>query len=355
MAEPLILAVAGDPGGANALAPALGWLRQQGCRIHAAGYRQAPALWAALGWQVEPLPEHGFDAAAWLAGHGAALLLTATSANGVDLERRLWQHARLSGLTSLALLDFWSNYPLRFQSSQDWIWPEHLAVMDAASAAELHTLGAPQIHITGQPALDALPALLQAFTPARRQVLRDDQQAGQSRTLLFVSQPLAALYGSEAAARQVVGYCEADVWADLVAAIPTLTRHTQVWVRSHPRECMSDWRSRLAPHAWARLAEGDNGRDWVLAADGVLGMNSMLLQEACLLGKSVMSYQPGLIGPDVLPANRHGWSTAVTRRAGFATQLAGWLDTLPPSSAPLPDGQATERLGMLVLELLVRG
>jgi len=195
---------------------------------------------------------------------------------------------------------------------------------------------------------------LRAFTPARRHALRDDQQTGQARALLFVSQPLAELYGGEAAARQAVGYCEADVWADLVATIPTLTRPTQVWIRPHPRECLSAWRSRLAPYAWARLAEGGDGRDWVLAADGVLGMSSMLLQEACLLGKSVMSYQPGLTGPDVLPANQLGWSTVLSSRAGFATQLAGWLDTLPPSSAPLPDGQATERLGKLVLELLVR-
>jgi hypothetical protein len=49
----------------------------------------------------------------------------------------------------------------------------------------------------------------------------------------------------------------------------------------------------------------------VLAADLVIGMSTMLLVEACLLGRVVLSIQPGLRFADPLPTNRWGVSRAV--------------------------------------------
>lgn len=355
MTEAAVLAVAGDPGGANALAPVLDWLRGQGVRLHCAGYRQAPALWTAHGLAVETLPEAGFDATAWLAtrrrGLGAGLLLTAASANGLDYERALWCAARANGLPSLALLDFWSNYPLRFRDpAGDWHWPDLLASMDEASADALRALGAPRAEATGQPALDRLAALRAGFDLERRAALR--RQAGAAGvTLLYASQPLAELHGGETAARAALGFSEWDAWRDLAAAFGAMPAPPTVWLRPHPRERADDWRAEAARHPWARLLEGGDSHQWALAADGVLGMGSMLLLEACLLGRPVFSYQPGLAGEDALPSNRLGWSRAVYRRDELAAALADWLARLPvPQLAP-PDGRAAERVGRLALRL----
>ncbi|QNM98497.1 hypothetical protein [Chitinimonas koreensis] len=355
MTEAAVLAVAGDPGGANALAPVLDWLQGQGVRLHCAGYRQAPALWTARGLAVETLAEAGFDPAAWLVARrreqGAALLLTTTSANGLDYERALWDAARADGLPSLALLDFWSNYPLRFRDPAGaWHWPDCIAAMDQASAEALRALGAPQAAATGQPALDRLAALRAGFDPARRAALR--QQAGAAGTaLLYASQPLAELHGGEAAARAALGFSERDAWRDLAAQFDAMPAPPTVWLRPHPRERADDWRAEAARHPWARLLEGGDSHEWALAADGVLGMGSMLLLEACLLGRPVLSYQPGLPGEDALPSNRLGWSRAVYRRDQLAAALSDWLARLPAPQLAPPDGLAAERVGRLALRL----
>ena len=55
-------------------------------------------------------------------------------------------------------------------------------------------------------------------------------------------------------------------------------------------------------------------RRLVVGSDLVIGMNSMLLEEAAFMRVPVLSYQPGLTTDDMLWANRHGLSRAVYRR-----------------------------------------
>ena len=51
-----IVAIAGDPGGAAALAPVLDLLRQEGRPLRALAYRQAVAYWRSRDLEVEELP-----------------------------------------------------------------------------------------------------------------------------------------------------------------------------------------------------------------------------------------------------------------------------------------------------------
>ena len=66
-----------------------------------------------------------------------------------------------------------------------------------------------------------------------------------------------------------------------------------------------------------------------MAADLVVGMHSMALVEACLLGRPVLSVQPGLRFADPLPTNRLGASRAVYRHE----DLLPALDELLSNSA----------------------
>jgi CDP-glycerol glycerophosphotransferase (TagB/SpsB family) len=157
------------------------------------------------------------------------------------------------------------------------------------------------------------------------------------------------------------GYDERQVLADIIAALDaTLRGRSQpavLLVKRHPRETAELTLPKAASLA-IRVVDDSFGdyRELVAASDFVLGMNSNLLLEACLLGKPVVSYQPGLLRPDPLPSNRLGWSRAVTTRDALAPALVEEIfdDSRRRSreellrSLPRPSG-AAERVMRLLL------
>lgn len=368
-----IVAVAGDPGGANALAPVLVQLQKAGIApLQPLAYREALSLWRRRGLTPEPIDGDGGGRLLVERIRQAGLLLAATSANGVDREREAIAVARRFAVPSLALLDFWSNYRLRFANREGGlILPDRIAVMDALAAEEMAAAGFPveRLEITGQPAFDDLPARLAAFSPARRQQLRRELDLADGDCLvLYVSQPLGALYGSPGQARQTIGFSDEEVLALSAITLADLaTRHRRrlvMAIRRHPRETR-----RMAPPAqgqWFRAVNWDGVEkcEAALGADLVLGMNSILLMEAVYLGQIVVSVQPGLKIPDPLPCNRAGSSIVVTESAALeqTLELAVFNDrwrmqhliTLAASRRTSAAQNATERVVRAALQLLER-
>ena len=157
------------------------------------------------------------------------------------------------------------------------------------------------------------------------------------------------------------GFDERQVLANFVAALDATLRgqgqRAVLLVKRHPRETAE----LILPKAASlsiHVVDDSLGdyRELVAASDFVLGMNSNLLLEACLLGKSVVSYQPGLLRADPLPSNRLGWSRSVTTRDALAPALAEEIfdDSRRQSrkellrSLPRPTG-AAERVMRLLL------
>ena len=81
---PIIVAIAGDPGGAAAVAPVLDLLRRQGRTVRALAYRQAVAQWRDRGLDVDELPASTAleSAQQRLCALNADLLLSGTSDSG---------------------------------------------------------------------------------------------------------------------------------------------------------------------------------------------------------------------------------------------------------------------------------
>lgn len=316
-----IVAIAGDPGGAAALAPVIGQLQHNGAALQLLGYREAPALWRAEGLVARAIPESANDR--WLAEHlkGAALLLAATSANGIDRERQATRLARSMGIPSLVVLDFWSNYRLRFLGADDQlVLPDCIAVMDESAACEMSAAGFPRdrIVVTGQPAFDRLAERKGAFDTSQRLQVRHSLGVGDDEALvLFVSQPFANLYGSLEKAREALGFDEHEVLGLCVEALERLAiiqrNKIVLAIRRHPRETTHVLPTKRGDSFRALACEIDK-YDALLAADLVLGMNSVMLLEAVLLGQMVVSFQPGLRLPDALPSNRDGRSVLIKER-----------------------------------------
>lgn len=371
VALPLVVAVCGDPGGANAVAPVIAALRAEGrVAVQALTYLQACTLWSKRNLVFDETLEDTTIAMATdlLCHSGAALLLTGTSVNAIELEKTFIAAARDLGLPSLAVLDFWSNYARRFSDADGRLvyMPDRIAIMDERAHAEMVAVGfdPARLVITGQPAFDDLAAWRSQFTPVRRQETRDGLQVGPDELLvLFASQPLSKLYGRDPANPLYLGYDEQIVLRALVAALDQIAeQHHQkivLVVRPHPRE-QAQVLEKAASRVIRLLVSADGEpRDLVLAADLVAGMNTVLLVEACYLGCVTVSLQPGLRLPDALPTNSWGCSRAVYREEKFKPVVEQMLldrETRLTTQAHLSnlqlDNAATQRVVKLVYQII---
>jgi hypothetical protein len=362
---PLIVAVGGDPGGANALAPVIDLLRAtHRVRVEARAYRHACALWQKRGVAFQQLDEQ----AEVSLPADAQLVLTSTSLNGLDLEKRFIDAARLQGVPSVSVLDFWSNYRGRFSAGDDSLdcVPNRIAVMDTQARDEMIAEGfePKQLVVTGQPAFDDLANWHAAFTPEKRQAVRQKLGVMEDELLVvFASQPFSAFAGTDSSLPQYRGFDERSVAAQLLKALEdaaTDSHHrVTLIIRPHPRENADSFdhlRSAVVP---VRVTMDGDARETVAAADLVVGMNTVLLIEACYLGCVVVSLQPGLVGTDPLPTNRLGFSRAVYSDQQIAPTIRGLL--LDESARRRVtenlehfqvDGNAAKRVAELVLSLL---
>lgn len=329
--------VAGDAGGASAVIPVVEiLLSQPGYRVHSLLYREAQRVWARRGLPFEPLDESTAtqDAAQMLTKSCADFLLTGTSYNGIDLEKKFITAARKLGVPSLAVLDFWSNYAARFSGPEGALahLPNRIAVMDARAHDEMVAAGfdARQLVVTGQPALDDLIRYKETVTDERRATLRAALGIQEEdRLVLFASQPLAAVFGDNSESLLYLGYTEITVLDAIVRSLESIAqRNAQritLLIRPHPRERGEDFEHRRSDSIRILVKSDGDSRELVLASDLVTGMTTMLLVEACFLGVPVVSLQPGLRTTDPLPTNRTGLSRPVYSTSEFESVIEDLL------------------------------
>ncbi|HUF09853.1 MAG TPA: hypothetical protein VMO47_11060 [Rhodothermales bacterium] len=315
-----ILAVGGDPGGAAALAPVLVALHKDpASETRVLGYRQAIDVWARWRIAIERLPEtQAVDPAAWIRGEDVDLLVTSTSVNGVDHERVFLRWAARASVPSVTVLDFGTNYAARFRDDigGNLILPSAIAVMDERTKREMVAEGFPpdRLVVTGQPAFDAIRAFRAEWTEHRRRDARESLAAGAScRVVLFASQPLSQIAGLVGGAEVAVD--ERELLVAVARALEEIALSDNIdillAVRPHPREHLRP--QDLPRGERVRSVLWSEGDSWsaVLAADLIVGMTTVLLVEACLLGCVVASLQPGGERSDPVPTNQTGGSMAV--------------------------------------------
>ena len=192
-------------------------------------------------------------------------------------------------------------------------------------------LPAERLVVTGAPHYEHL---LSVNDRSRGEPIRARYEIGPTdRLVLFVSQPLEALYGA------ALGYSEHQVLETVSGAVASLSAppagRIAFAVRRHPRE------ERVGHSPLVLDASGGDSLDWILAADVVVGMNSAVLLQAALIGRPTVSVQPGRRDHDLLPSNRMGLSTPVYETTAVAEVLRETL----AGRAPRPSGarEALER------------
>ena len=218
-----------------------------------------------------------------------SLLVTATSW-GSTFESEMRKLCHEHGVINVTLLDFWSNYRDRFRLADGYFYPDYFIVMDELARADAVADGIPAeiTRVLGQPAFDKY---LQASKGYRKR----SERAGK---LLFLSQPLSL------SVKEDQGYNEWTVLADCLQAADSF--RLSVMVKFHPKD---------TPEFYAKYKKYEVKGDLfelLSEYDIVIGMNSIALLHACLLGCQAVSYQPNLQGKDYCMTNKLGLTKAVT-------------------------------------------
>ncbi|MEI6415798.1 MAG: hypothetical protein WCP34_16285, partial [Pseudomonadota bacterium] len=337
--DPTIIVAARQAGSAHAFAPVIRALSMRGYCVAPLAFEAATGAWIADDIPYQAITEwaeaqHILDAL-----ESPIFLLTGTSRSPVE-DERLWDWARRHGVPSLAFVDHWVNYWERFSSSPrirfDCL-PDRIAVIDTLAARRMVEAGCPKecLIVTGHPGFDALVQYCGQRDWALRQSLMPADCDG---LILFVSEPHSVTYGN--AIHQVLGYTEHEALDLLVQCLQTVGRDTgQRWcvlVKPHPVESPNAWPQRLEAyvglsHVLCRMIQ--HGRvELALAADLVVGMTSLLLYEAWLCGRPVLSVQPrARMTSDLVD----GHSIPVVRNDAELTSalMTGWRDE-PLSAIP---------------------
>lgn len=210
-----------------------------------------------------------------------AILVTGTSW-GDHLELEMIDLCRAHHVRTISILDYWSNYRSRFLLDGRLIYPDDYIVMDKLAQKEAIAEGVPSeiISVLGHPGLEQ-------FVRQGNEIKKNP-----NRRVLLASQPLSVLYGDR------LGYTEFDFLHDCVNVLQYL--NLEFSIKFHPKDC-AEIRSIYQDSA----IEGKL-YDILCDFDTVIGMNSMALLHAHLMGKKIISYQPNLLGQDSCITNKLG-------------------------------------------------
>src|SRR3989339_115426 len=311
-----IAVVAGDAGGAAALVPVITeLLKTNELTVALKPYGLAESIWSDAGLNMFVNQDSEYD-----------LLLTGTSVNSEMRELDCIKNAHAAGKYSVSLIDFWSNIRERFIGKDgSMVLPDALAVLDEGQRKHMVGLGFPdeRLFVTGHPLLEdaELFGKDNKADSLRSKLITQYGLTSSGILVLFASQPIRKMGYAEKYGFDEVAACE-----DVCAAAKSYGK-LEILLLPHPRETSKEVKNKYAhlagPHF--RILKSDLPWESVLSADIVIGMNSMLLMEACLMRKTVISHQPNLKGQDYLVSNASGWSVSTKSRSELQSALESFL------------------------------
>ena len=173
-----------------------------------------------------------------------------------------------------------------------------------------------------------------------------------SLLFLFVSQPMISLHRQNGMAEDHWGYTEETILTSIITCLERLTQELDcnitLVIRLHPKDEPDAYRKFLQDCTKALKLILDREIDSNLllhAADLVIGMFSMLLLEAAILGRPLLSVQIGLKRENPLILDRLSQTRSILTEAELEQSLRGILGGKTHSSTKLQfEFGATERI-----------
>lgn len=298
-----------EPGGAEVLIPVIRLVQAQPhWEVVVLGYGHALTRFAKKEIaciEIGPVPLEDFS----LLDHYAPdlLITSATSLPSVDMsEKYLWRQAKQRGVPSLAFLDQWQNYTVRFSGSQEHerlaYLPDWINCLNEIGREEMIREGFDEGRLVafGHPYLSSLKHDLPALDVARLKA-ELHIQAG-DKVALFVSEPIREHYGNTR------GYDQYQVLDYFLSNLADAPERPKILVKLHPKDNRASFQ--ILAEKFETLSPQFIGNELsplecLAVSDFIFGMSSIMLIEAYVLGKMVASLQPGLRVEDPLVLSMH--------------------------------------------------
>jgi hypothetical protein len=334
-----VLAAVHDPGGVRALYPVLAMLgSQEAVQLEIIAESDAGRYLDSMGvpFTLPPMELSADVAGRLLANSRPAVLVTGTSWGSI-LEQVLRNAAARCGISSLVVIDYWTNYELRWKGAEypipelrDWV-----CLPDIGAATEMAKQGFParRLLVTGQPHLERL---LRSTPPQKSE--------GCLRHILLLSQPDIESNRS---------LTTKEVMEVLLNAIAHSSAKSPVTlsIKPHPKESsLLDLGSLAAsPNMTVRLIDrSDPIERAIAAADVVVGYFSMALFEARAANKPTIAMEVKPVAPSLRRVLR---SFGIHMVPLNENELAAALRPVPAFPITRNHDGATERIAKAILDL----
>jgi len=221
---------------------------------------------------------------------------------GYSIDKKIIEYASKNDIATLSIVDYWSNYWGRFIQSNKQYLPDSICVIDELMKQEMLDLGFEKsiLKVTGNP---------------RFVMYKNDPRKHDENIILFISQPLRA-------DDLQLGYDEYQVLEDVIEALNIINiKKHKIVIKLHPREKKNKYESIVKKSSIPLVLNRDSDIEELIQKSVLLiGMSSIVLFHAALLGKSVISYQPN-VKKDLFILNKMGIQKTIKSKTELVNDI----------------------------------
>lgn len=303
-----------EPGGAEALIPVIGLLEEHEYDVCVLTYGHAVERFRKNGIAFSEIHPDERDARQLLHDFAPDYVITsATSLPSKDMmEKYLWDAAREAGIGTLAFIDQWQNYSMRFSGihihERLRYLPDLINCINKIGRREMIEEGFPEDRLIsfGHPYLAGIAARYASLSAdtAISVLGITSSDFRREETLVFVSEPLFENFANSR------GYNQYDVLNYFLKNVLRFHQEARVVIKLHPKDDPEKFRSVLDRFREIEIHIVRNeltSLECLTLSDRIFGMTSIMLIEAFIFGKTVVSLQPGLSVEDPFVLSRHGF------------------------------------------------
>lgn len=318
-----ILVFSRDPGGANTVIPLIQALKNKNYEVLLYGkdialkkYSECNLTGKDITNKIKIINENNIFN--FISELSPDFIITGTSGDDFT-ERFIWKASEILNIPSFAILDQWINYGLRFSNymiedisrydleRKHSYLPSKILVMDEYAKQEIINEGISEkyIYVSGQPHFDTLTNKVNGIRGEKVQEFRRNNEINEQDILItFVSEPISKTYNETDFSEHYWGYSERTIFKEFLKILKKVTLEFEhaikIIIKLHPKENednYDDYKSDVCLKNFNIDIKIDKESDSIFLAkssDLVVGMSSMLLIEAAIIKKPVISVQMGL-------------------------------------------------------------